>query len=751
MDMQARLKILFDGEDEELLKTNTDLQSVLEIGTLSMKEQNNFNTPDAHPPETSQESASKKVVAVELSSSEDGFDEYLSAFSEVARKNKRKKKICSKNDDNKSQGRASLDLSTSMASHDAFGATLCGNGGRLFCPISAVSRFPYKYIRGNAGEQIAQRFFNEGKFWNRSWDIYYIHPPPSISTKPLILVPGHQVQGLIDDINSAFNILVAIPSDQELGFLIPFENDGTPQPQYLGISSSQEQKEEMESSIPDAPTGYHEPPEGCSAEVDRSFAAFKAKIAAAVDATRRKNKATRKKREVDRIQKLQGWCRAMKRTQCYLGMRPRRPRNLSPPTTDGLAWEEQKRVEREYALACGIILLPLDVSKPAPFRFASEPIFVCVDVEANEKIHHQITEIGISTLDTLDLVGIPPGECGRNWTTKIRSRHFRISEYANVVNKEYVSGCPDNFEFGESEWISISEAADVVDGCFQAPYSANTPRPPKDITDAEGSDTDGNGEGIPGSVLQPPFLETEPCGDSEPIPEHKTRPRNLIFVGHNTDTDLGYLGKLGCKAFTKPPTITSPTSSSSNNKKEASEPAEAPNFIDTLDTSVLFRVLKRETEATSLGKILVDLGITGWNLHNGGNDARYTMEAMIGITFRSRLLLDNPVEYKDHSKMPTTNDWPLVSGLRPRVGPGVDAEVDGVSRQRMFDYDEEMRRAVNAYDRKWKAEIETRVKASVKDLEARVRDECASWDDAVGANGADGLDVDGGEGRGLNY
>lgn len=175
MDMQARLKILFDGEDEELLKTNTDLQSVLEIGTLSMKEQNNFNTPDAHPPETSQESASKKVVAVELSSSEDGFDEYLSAFSEVARKNKRKKKICSKNDDNKSQGRASLDLSTSMASHDAFGATLCGNGGRLFCPISAVSRFPYKYIRGNAGEQIAQRFFNEGKFWNRSWDMYAFH------------------------------------------------------------------------------------------------------------------------------------------------------------------------------------------------------------------------------------------------------------------------------------------------------------------------------------------------------------------------------------------------------------------------------------------------------------------------------------------------------------------------------------------------------------------------------------------------
>ncbi|PGG99766.1 hypothetical protein GX51_06138 [Blastomyces parvus] len=732
MDMQARLKLLFDGEDEELLKTNTGLQSALEIGTLSMKEQNTFKPPETGETsrqQSSQAGASKKLVE-DPSSSEDGFDEYLTAFSEAARKSKRKKKILNRSN-NHCRGSTHVDLSISTASYDTLGAAFCGNGGRLFCPISAISRFPYKYIRGSDGERIAQRFFSEGKFWKRSWDIYYIHPPPSTSAKPLVLVPSQQVQDLIDDINKAFNTHISLPLDQEPGLLIPFENDGTPQPHYLGTSSSQEEKEEMESAIPDAPIDHHEPPQGCSVEANRSFATFKAKMAAAVDANRKKNKAARKKKEGDRIQKLQGWCRAMKRAQCYLGMRPRRPRDFEPPITDGLAWEEQKRVEREYALACGIILPSMDVSKLAPFHPVSEPIFICVDVEANEKIHHQITEIGVSTLDTLDLVGIPPGESGSNWMAKIRSRHFRILEYANVVNKEYVSGCPDGFEFGESEWISISNAAGVVDKCFQPPYSANEPLFPQNLADANSSNATEGGEDTQENGRQPSIPDTKPSCGIDPIQENNTRPRNLIFVGHNGETDLAYLRKLGCKSFIKRSTTTAAT------PRPLESNTELPNFIDILDTSILFRVLKRETEPTSLSKILVDLGITGWNLHNGGNDARYTMEALIGITLKFRLLLDKPI---DHTKLSTTNDWPLVSGLRPGAG------VVGKPGQALFQYDEEMRRTANAYDRKWKEEVERRVKMGVKHLETRVRDECASWDVAVGA---DNMEVDGGEGRGL--
>ena len=75
-------------------------------------------------------------------------------------------------------------------------------------------------------------------------------------------------------------------------------------------------------------------------------------------------------------------------------------------------------------------------------------VFVCVDVEANERNSAQITEIGVATLDTRDLKSLLPGESGTNWLGKIRARHFRIDEYKHIRNTEFVSGCPDRFEFG---------------------------------------------------------------------------------------------------------------------------------------------------------------------------------------------------------------------------------------------------------------------------------------------------------------
>jgi hypothetical protein len=40
-----------------------------------------------------------------------------------------------------------------------------------FCPAVAVSRYPYKYVRGELSQTIAHHFFDEGKFWNRVWDL----------------------------------------------------------------------------------------------------------------------------------------------------------------------------------------------------------------------------------------------------------------------------------------------------------------------------------------------------------------------------------------------------------------------------------------------------------------------------------------------------------------------------------------------------------------------------------------------------
>ena len=47
--------------------------------------------------------------------------------------------------------------------------TICESGS--FCPLVAVSRFPYKFIRGELTQPVANEFFAEGKFWKRWWDL----------------------------------------------------------------------------------------------------------------------------------------------------------------------------------------------------------------------------------------------------------------------------------------------------------------------------------------------------------------------------------------------------------------------------------------------------------------------------------------------------------------------------------------------------------------------------------------------------
>jgi hypothetical protein len=56
--------------------------------------------------------------------------------------------------------------------------------------------------------------------------------------------------------------------------------------------------------------------------------------------------------------------------------------------------------------------------------------------------------------------------------------------------------------------------------------------------------------------------------------------------------------------------------------------------LETADTAFMWRYLKRETNPRNLGSILAELGIIGWNLHNAGNDAVYTLQAMVAIAIK---------------------------------------------------------------------------------------------------------------------
>ena len=263
---------------------------------------------------------------------------------------------------------------------------------------------------------------------------------------------------------------------------------------------------------------------------------------------------------------LSAWCRQLRRTQRYLGIRPRSETNVwsggNPPSLDepGQSWEDYVKAKEKYdhEIREKYALPLLDINSPAPYVFENRVVFVCVDVESFERSHSQITEIGISTLDTNDLIGFAPGPGGKDWMAKIRSRHFRIKERVHLVNKDFIIGCPDRFEkaFGESEFISIQDASAVVASCFRPPFSG-----------PEGTN----------SVLSSGQAEVK---------------RKIILVGHDTKTDINYLRDLGYDV------------------------GNLSNLLEVLDTSEVFRALKCDTQAGSLGNLLCDLGLTGWNLHN---------------------------------------------------------------------------------------------------------------------------------------
>lgn len=202
-------------------------------------------------------------------------------------------------------------------------------------------------------------------------------------------------------------------------------------------------------------------------------------------------------------------------------------------------------------------------------------IIIAVDVEAWELSHNTITEIGIATLDTRDIANLAPGPNGHNWHTQIRARHFRISEYAHLKNHKFVTGCPESFDFGTSEFIPRAETAHTVATCFKLPYSA--------ATNPSTSDPD--------SALNPNDAER----------------RNIVFLGHDTQQDVAYLSKIGYSIH------------------------NLSTLLETMDTSAFYRVFAQEPNPRNLGHVCMLLDIDAWHLHNAGNDAVYTLQAMLGL------------------------------------------------------------------------------------------------------------------------
>ncbi|KAF5847775.1 hypothetical protein GGP41_009017 [Bipolaris sorokiniana] len=453
-----------------------------------------------------------------------------------------------------------------------------------FTPIQALAKYPYTYCNKSHMQTIASAFFDQGKFWNRVWDIYYVWPTDS--SKPTLLVHENQVQTLLTEINHQLQLDLRITNHQrEEGLVTRFPDHPRCLPRYLGRSQSRQDIEDM---IAIAPNETHravgEPPHPILQPAELEIFNQLMEDIAQVQKPKGKAKA---KRQQDRLAKNKIMAGQFKRAQRHLGLR---------------------EAEQIYPSAELRSSSAVDPSMAAPFMFEQSVVFVCVDVESYEGAHHKITEVGVATLDTRDLQDIAPGENGKAWREMIRARHFRIKEYKHLVNHLYVIGHPDGFLFGESTFVSLNEAAKHVAACFRAPF-----------------------------------------GDVDTPTKQSNEKRNIVLLGHDTLGDIHYLQQLGY------------------------DPVKEENILEIMDTATMYRVWHRDQQPTKLGNILSDFDIVGWKLHNAGNDAVYTLQAMLGICVREAMIRGS----LDPEEIHETEKAAEISTVRERAGQEAQANVAG--------------------------------------------------------------------------
>ncbi|KAI3336696.1 hypothetical protein HD806DRAFT_14873 [Xylariaceae sp. AK1471] len=423
--------------------------------------------------------------------------------------------------------------------------------GFPFVPFKLVQGYPYLFV-GKSNQESVAKFFKATLLENRVWDFFSQSDPATATRGPLLLIPTIQFEQYLNVTNHQLGGELSIPrGSARERFFLTFGEWDTPRPRFLGRADSASALDVLKALVHTLPADNlsHLSPACYQMYRDKMD-----KIYASLVKSKKDPEAARKKR----MQRQKDWGRMLKRVQRYLGLR-QTISHVSSNTVATTNW---------------------DVTKPVPFK-PREPVrFVCVDVEAYERDTSLVTEVGLAVLDTEDIIDIPPRERGENWFPLIQAYHYRIEERCHMVNSEFVSGCPEAFDFGESQMISIMDINRVVG---------------RTIGDKESEDT-----------------------------------RPVIAVGHDIAQDLKYLMKIGYN------------------------PWRVPQIVDEVDTKYMFQRMERDPNGRGLAMICHELGIPGHNYHNAGNDAVYTLQAMIAMAIKRTV---EGSDRKEDSFTPGSDEW----------------------------------------------------------------------------------------------
>ncbi|KAF2668723.1 hypothetical protein BT63DRAFT_425998 [Microthyrium microscopicum] len=173
--------------------------------------------------------------------------------------------------------------------------------------------------------------------------------------------------------------------------------------------------------------------------------------------TKEERKQKKKAKRQDKIDAINA---EFKRAQHYFGLRcrPEEAALPGPPGDEENQKPELKEIDtavaREKMLRDELFEQKFSIDNPPPYEPSTYPILVSVDVEAWERNHNCVTEVGVSTLDTKVLNDMPPGELGANWMETIDAKHWIMLDYIDLHNTEFTADGDGNhkfdFQHGES-------------------------------------------------------------------------------------------------------------------------------------------------------------------------------------------------------------------------------------------------------------------------------------------------------------
>lgn len=116
------------------------------------------------------------------------------------------------------------------------------------------------------------------------------------------------------------------------------------------------------------------------------------------------------------------------------------------------------------------------------------------------------------------------------------------------------------------------------------------------------------------------IYEREIVPELESLFGHFCSNRRVVLVGHDIAGDIKYLKGLGLDV--------------------------TPMVVDCIDTSDLWKAAHRDGRQSALSTVLLQQGIPAKYLHNAGNDAYYTLHAMIAIALGTSLTKKTPEDWE---------------------------------------------------------------------------------------------------------